>query len=266
MRKRPKPHQRKALGNIVPSVLRKKLKRLTAIMPCGTGKTMTQLWTVEALKPKTVLVLLPSLALLRQTLHEWMAETKWKRPQVLCVCSDETVGTKKRRTEDDVTVTAEDIGYPVTSDSGEIRAFLSGKASGVKLVFSTYHSSPLVAAGMRKGFAFDVAVFDEAHVTAGEEGGFFSFALKDENMRIKVRTFWTATPRHYDVGKNGGEGARLAYSMDDESVYGPVVHKLSFKAAVPEIICDYEVLVSVITNKMIGVEAIETGEVVIGGA
>ncbi len=263
MRKQPRPHQRKALGNIVPSIVRKKLKRVTVIMPCGTGKTMVQLWTAEAVKPKTALVLLPSLALVRQTLNEWMPETTWKNPDVLCVCSDKTIGRSKSM--DEIEISAEDIGYPVTSDSDEIREFLSRKSIGVKLVFSTYHSSPLVAVGMRKGFAFDLAVFDEAHVTAGAEGGFFSFALKDENLRIKVRTFWTATPRHYDIDKAGKDGAPLAYSMDDESVYGPVVHKLSFKAAVPEIICDYEVLVSVITNKMIGVEAIETGEVIVRG-
>jgi hypothetical protein len=58
----------------------------------------------------------------------------------------------------------------------------------------------------------------------------------------------------------------VVYSMDDEKVYGPRVHQLTFREAVRQgIICDYEVLVSVVTNKMLGVGAIETGEVRIKG-
>ena len=260
MKKKPMPHQRKALRDIVPFA--KKFRRLTVIMPCGTGKTMVQLWTAEALKPKTVLVLLPSLALLRQTLHEWMAETRGKRTNVLCVCSDQTVG---RPSEDEIQISPEELGYPVTSNSAEIAAFLSKKAQGVKLVFSTYHSSPLVAVGMGRKFRFDLAVFDEAHSTAGLEDGLFSFALSDKNLRIKTRTFLTATPRHYNLSE-AHDDAPIVYSMDDESVYGPKVHQLTFRKAVEQgIICDYEVLVSVVTNKMVGTREIETGNVLIKG-
>ncbi len=257
------PHQREALKDIVPALRTE--RRLTTIMPCGTGKTMTQLWTVEAAKPKTVLVLLPSLALLRQTLHEWMAETKWNEVDVLCVCSDMTVGKKS---EDEIKISAEDIGYPVTSDTRVVKQFLKKKSRNVKFVFSTYHSSPLVAGGMEENFSFDIAVFDEAHVTAGEEGGFFSFALEESNISIKVRTFWTATPRHYNLSKmkDVDGDLPLMYSMDDEEMYGRVVHKLTFRKAVEQgIICDYEVLVSVVTNKMLGVDEINSGEVTIQG-
>lgn len=263
MKKTPMPHQREALKNIVPAL--KAMRRLTTIMPCGTGKTMTQLWTVEAAKPRTVLVLLPSLALLRQTLHEWMVETKWNEIDVLCVCSDMTVGKKS---EDEIKISEEDIGYPVTSDTRVIKQFFKKKSRNVKFVFSTYHSSPLVAGGMDENFAFDIAVFDEAHVTAGEEGGFFSFALEESNLPIKVRTFWTATPRHYNLSKmkDMDGDLPLMYSMDDEEVYGKVVHKLTFRKAVEQgIICDYEILVSVVTNKMLGVDDIDSGEVTIRG-
>jgi predicted helicase len=43
----------------------------TVVMPCGTGKTLVELWAAERLSPTTVLVLVPSLALLSQTLGEW---------------------------------------------------------------------------------------------------------------------------------------------------------------------------------------------------
>ena len=54
-----------------------------------------------------------------------------------------------------------------------MRAFLAAKIDGVKLVFSTYQSAHVVAAGMKQGRAFDLAIFDEAHKTAGREGSYF---------------------------------------------------------------------------------------------
>src|SRR6516225_7694346 len=44
-----------------------KSDRAQVVMACGTGKTLVSLWAAQALKPKTVLVLLPSLTLLQQT-------------------------------------------------------------------------------------------------------------------------------------------------------------------------------------------------------
>jgi predicted helicase len=44
-------------------------------MPCGTGKTLVALWAAEQLGSKKVLVLVPSLALISQTLHAWLKET-----------------------------------------------------------------------------------------------------------------------------------------------------------------------------------------------
>ena len=49
--------------------------RVTAVMACATGKTLVALWLAERMKAKRILVLVPSLALIRQTLHEWLKET-----------------------------------------------------------------------------------------------------------------------------------------------------------------------------------------------
>ena len=76
----------------------------------------------------------------------------------------------------------------------------------------------------------------------------------------------TATPRHHKVRqeKDGGE-ARLMYSMDVPEVYGPVAYRLSFAQAVKEnMICDYRVLVSVITTGMVNEEMLRSGEVIVG--
>src|SRR5262249_16178764 len=72
-----------------------KSDRSHVVMACGTGKTLVALWAAEALKPKTILVLLPSLTLLQQTLDEWSRQNSWGHGFIyLCVCSDPTVVTR----------------------------------------------------------------------------------------------------------------------------------------------------------------------------
>ena len=44
-------------------------------MPCGTGKSLTAYWIAEALTAKTILVAVPSLALVRQSLADWTRES-----------------------------------------------------------------------------------------------------------------------------------------------------------------------------------------------
>ena len=88
--------------------------------------------------------------------------------------------------------------------------------AGVKLVFSTCQSAHVVAGGVAgvtdPGHSFDLALFDEAHKTAGRAGVHFGFALADKNLPIRQRLFLTATPRHYDVRQRDREGdARLVY-------------------------------------------------------
>ena len=43
-------------------------------MPCGTGKSLTAFWIAEKMKSKSILVAVPSLALLQQTLKVWTRE------------------------------------------------------------------------------------------------------------------------------------------------------------------------------------------------
>ena len=74
----------------------------------------------------------------------------------------------------------------------------------------------------------DLAIFDEAHKTTGRAGGMFSYALDDEKIRINKRLFLTATPRRTDIRKRDKEGEFRVQSMDDESLYGPRAHILSF--------------------------------------
>jgi predicted helicase len=187
--------------------------------------------------------------LLGQTLHEWARETSWPALAHLCVCFDPAV----QAGSDEIILRSSDLDFPVTTDSAQVRAFLAAEFDGVKLVFSTYQSAHVVAAGMKPGESFDLAIFDEAHKTAGREGVHFGFALSDKNLAIRKRLFLTATPRHYDIRKRDREGdARLVYSMDAPEIYGPVAHQLTFaEAARRGIICHYRVIISVVTSGMV---------------
>lgn len=234
--------------------------RVQVRMACGSGKSAVGLWTAEALEGvSTVVVFLPSLALVRQLLHEWMEQTIWESVSYLCVCSDATVVTE----EDGPGIKRSELDFPVTTNPEVVRQYLRAKSMSVKLVFSTYQSANVVAAGMEEGFAFDLGIFDEAHTTAGERGRSFAFALSDMNLRISKRVFYTATPRHFTVSADGGSiDDKPLFSMDDEAVYGPTAYELSFREAIARaIICDYRVVVSVVTSSMLGAELISEGTV-----
>jgi predicted helicase len=192
----PREYQIEALAKVGDTLT--KSDRAHVVMASGTGKTLVSLWAAQALKPKSVLVLLPSLTLLQQTLDEWSRHNNWGSDfTYLCVCSDPTVAT--RDANDPVRLDATDLEFRVDTSPDEVRRFIERGAPGVKVVFSTYQSSHVVSQGMRGLAPFDVAIFDEAHKTTGPQGGLFAHSLKDENIRIRKRLFFTATPRHYDT-------------------------------------------------------------------
>ncbi|THJ08975.1 MAG: DEAD/DEAH box helicase [Nitrospira sp. CG24C] len=257
-RKTPLLRQQEALDAIFTTLTEH--DRATLLMPCGTGKTLVALWAAEQLGSQKVLVLVPSLALMSQTLHEWLKETRWENPSFLCVCSDPTVTS---RAEDTLLLHQADVDFPVTTKREEVRTFLDRQTEGVKVIFSTYQSARVVAEGMTENTRFDFGILDEAHKTAGREGKPFSFALQDANLPIAKRLCMTATPRHYDIHKRDKEGeAALVYSMDVPDVYGPVAYRLSFAQAVHEkMICGYKVLISVVTNAMVNDELLRRGAV-----
>ena len=258
-KKNPRPHQKQALNAIIPAL--KINDRVTAVMACGTGKTFVSLWVAESVAAKTVLVLLPSLALLRQTLKEWVQNTSWEKYDFLCVCSDATVS----QDEDELIVKPTELEFSVTTDPANVKKFIQHSFDGIKIVFSTYQSANVVAHGMPRGFNFDFGVFDEAHKTSGIHGTSFNFGLENKNINIKKRLFLTATPRHYNLQKRDINGDPvLTYSMDQPDVYGPVVFNLSFaEAAKKKIICDYKVIISVITSPMIDQHFLNSGQVVL---
>ena len=259
----PREYQIEALAKINDTLA--KSDRAQVVMACGTGKTLVALWAAEALTPKRVLVLLPSLTLLQQTLDEWSRHNNWGKDfTYLCVCSDPTVAA--RDANDPVRLDATDLEFRVDTDPDEVRRFIERDTPGVKVVFSTYQSSHVVSQGVQGLAPFDVAIFDEAHKTTGPQGGLFAHSLKDVNIRIRKRLFFTATPRHYDIRHRDKEGDFRIVSMDDEAIYGPRAYTLTFGAAARQgIICNYKVVISVVDGREVNEFALKHGITLVQG-
>jgi predicted helicase len=173
----PRPHQERAIEKAAAFFADPAQTRGKLIMPCGTGKSLTAFWIAQKLEAETILIAVPSLALMRQTLHVWLEELAARGREVrwLCVCSDETVGQRELR-----------------------------------IVFTTYQSGKVLAAASSAANAtFDLGLFDEAHKTVGQRGKAFGHLLFDEHVSITRRVFMTATERRY-----AGESDDIL-SMDD---------------------------------------------------
>jgi predicted helicase len=144
----PRPHQRAAISAAKRHFIAHKAARGRLIMPCGTGKSLAALWIAQALGAKTIVVAVPSLALIRQSVadltHEFLAHNQI--PDWLCVCSDESVGNLER---DDFVGEVYDTGLPTHTDPNEIARRLRMPAKGSKIVFTTYQSSDKLAAARR---------------------------------------------------------------------------------------------------------------------
>ncbi len=247
----PRPHQVLAVADTV-AILREN-PRAQLVMACGSGKTLAALWIAEERKDERVLVLVPSLLLLRQFRRDWIESATL--PFVdLVVCSDETTVGR-----DEVWVRTADLGVAVTTDASEVAAFLRGH--GRSVIFATYQSSERIADAQADPSipAFDLVVCDEAHKLAGvqasgdERERDLKVVLGADRIRASRRLFTTATPRIYGAAtekrlEQGGADIEVA-SMDDPAVFGPVAHRLTFRSAVEQgILVDDELVVVVVTD------------------
>ena len=237
---KPRPHQVAAIKKTIEHF--KSNERGKIIMPCGTGKSLTAFWIAKQMGVKSILVAVPSLALLQQTLKVWTREflINGIEPEWFCVCSD---GTVKDEQDDYVTDTA-DLGIKVDTDPSLIKQFLKKKTSKIKVVFTTYQSGRATAKGS-KGFTYDLGIMDEAHKTVGSKTKEMAHLLHQKNVRIKKRIFMTATERLFR-----GDSDEFM-SMDDPRDYGDLIYELSFKEAInskPPIISDYKIITFGITT------------------
>lgn len=263
-KKQPRPHQQSALKDVAQGL--KEADRGKLIMACGTGKTFTSLKIAEAQAGmgKRVLFLVPSLALLSQTLTEWTQESAIPLHS-FAVCSDSDVGKKRKKDDDTVQTFTHELRYPATTEPARLADEMTKRhdAQHMSVVFSTYHSIDVLSqAQQRHGLAaFDLIICDEAHRTTGA-----TFGDDDESNFVKVhnpdfikgakRLYMTATPRIYgNVAKATAEKENVALcSMDDETLYGKELHVLTFSSAVKRgLLVDYKVLVLAVDQKHISI-------------
>ncbi len=94
IRFKPRPHQRRAIRNAKKHFIKEENSRGKMIMPCGTGKSLIGFWIAKEFGAKEIVVAVPSLALIKQTLNFWTREylAHGIRPKWIAVCSDASAG------------------------------------------------------------------------------------------------------------------------------------------------------------------------------
>ena len=261
----PKPFQSDAIAKVVAGLGEHDRGRL--VLPCGTGKSVVSLWIAEQMAGigGRVLYLVPSIALMNQTMREWARQRDTNIPhRYIGVCSD----TRAGHTAEDAPLV--ELAMPVTTDPQRIASQLAvTDSAAMTAVFCTYQSLSLIADaqssdGSAAGAApeFDLVLCDEAHRTTGIEDAAgpkagkaagrtitpYSFIHDPAKVRARKRLFMTATPRVYtEAAKRRVETNQRdfdIYSMDDPEVYGPELYRMSFGDAVEGgHLTDYKVLV-----------------------
>ncbi len=264
-RKTLRPHQTEALQKTHEHF--KTSDRGKLIMACGTGKTFNSLRIAENETDGKglILFLVPSIALLGQTLREWSADAN-EPINAICICSDPEISKKKTKDADSDTFSVVDLALPASTNTQEIlHQFESVKRSenrGMTVVFSTYQSIEVISRAqkelMKNGFSeFDLIICDEAHRTTGvtlsdeDESAFTKVHLNDF-IKAKKRLYMTATPRLYsdDIKSKAAQAEAVLCSMDDKALYGEEIYRIGFGEAVEkDLLTDYKVLILTLSDK-----------------
>ena len=239
------------------------------IMACGTGKTFTSLRIAEnETKGKgLVLFLVPSIALVGQTLREWSAHAM-EPINAVCICSDPEISRKKTQHDDSDGFSVVDLALPASTNVSEIlHQFNQIKGSGnngLTVVFSTYQSIEVISKAQKEltklndGFdEFDLIICDEAHRTtgvslAGEDESAFTKVHDNAFIKANKRLYMTATPRLYsdDTKSKAAQAEAVLCSMDDVKLYGDEIYRIGFGEAVErDLLTDYKVLILTLSDK-----------------
>ena len=254
--------------------------RGTVVMPCGTGKTRVGYDAAARIAPEgLVVVLCPSIGLVRQIRLSYLdrAEATGDDLTTLSVCSDRTVTspTQLRAREDERAghdegkriSTGEDIWDQSLLDKpevlGDVRSTIKGievwlmrgrKKGRREVVFCTYQSGHKLAEALtRTRRKADVLICDEAHRTSSvrtvkskrraEAIRKFTLCHDADAFPATNRIYMTATPRKFEVDEGKRRPDLAVASMDDESIFGPVLYRLSYREAVTRgFLTDYRII------------------------
>lgn len=243
-----------------------KKERGKLIMACGTGKTIASLKIAEKETDGKglVLFLVPSIALIGQTLREWSSQAA-EPINAICICSDPEVSKNKTKNEDADTFSIVDLALPASTNTKDIlhqfNHFKKSGNSGLTVVFSTYQSIDVIARSqkelLKNGFKeFDLIICDEAHRTTGvtltnEDESAFTKVHDNNYVKGKKRLYMTATPRLYndDTKSKAAQADAVLCSMDDEKLYGEEIYRIGFGEAVKRgLLTDYKVLIFTVND------------------
>jgi predicted helicase len=260
-----RPHQKQALEQTHEHF--KENDRGKLIMACGTGKTFTALRIAEHETDGKglILFLVPSIALLGQTLREWSADAN-EPINAIAICSDPDITKQKKKNEDTDSFSVVDLAFPASTDSDfilhQFEQIKKNGRNGMTVVFSTYQSIEVIARAqkvlLKNDFPeFDLIVCDEAHRTtgvslAGEDESAFTKVHNADFIKSKKRIYMTATPRLYDdnTKSKAAEADAILCSMDDKALYGEEIYRIGFGEAVErELLTDYKVLILTLNDK-----------------
>ncbi|MFE8018244.1 Helicase associated domain protein [Streptomyces antibioticus] len=225
---------------------------------CGTGKTIIAAASAKRIVPRgRILVLVPTLDLLAQTVKAW--HDAGHRGPAVAVCS----------LQDDPGLWS----MKVRATTSPVRLAL-WHGTGPVTVYATYASLGVLTEAFEGVYGqqlapMDLAVVDEAHRTSGSMGKAWADIHDQAKVPAHRRLYLTATPRiwqerpaHWEVA----EGVRdalpqeMAASMDDEAVFGPVLYKLSLASAVSrKLLARYQIIVLELQDPVVTPERL-TGE------
>ncbi|MFF7358279.1 Helicase associated domain protein [Streptomyces filipinensis] len=208
---------------------------------CGTGKTIIAAAAAKRLVPRgRILVLVPTLDLLTQTMQAWRAAGHAGPAVAVCSLQDDP----------------ELWNLKVRSTTNPVRLAL-WHGSGPVTIFGTYASLGVLAEAFEGAYGqqlapMDLTVVDEAHRTSGSMGKAWADVHNQGVIPSHRRLYLTATPRIWEerLNREVAEGVRdplpreMAASMDDEKVFGPVLYKLSLASAVSRgLLARYQIIV-----------------------
>ena len=263
-----RPHQQTVLEKTAQHY--KTGSRGKLIMACGTGKTFTSLKIAEqqAGVGKTVLYLVPSLALMAQTIREWFNDTQVPI-RAISVCSDQKV-SRATQNNDTVDISTANIAIPVTTKADAVAAWANAiqankmQADKMHVVFATYQSIQVISDAQNdyNMSAFDMVICDEAHRTTGvtlydkAESNFVKIHDQDY-IQAKKRLYMTATPKVYtdNVKIKAKQADAVLADMGDSVKFGTTIHTVSFDYAVQhDLLTDYKVIVLALSEQAVDKE------------
>ncbi|QMU73935.1 DEAD/DEAH box helicase family protein [Streptacidiphilus sp. P02-A3a] len=207
--------------------------RINLHAACGTGKTLIGLNVAQHVAPRgRVLTVVPRLQLLEQSIAAWHGDGR--QGAFLAVCSqgpqDPALVGVMRRLE----------------NIGKLAAHIDAAGDGPVNVFITYHSLYKLAQGHADGLlpAWDLIIADEAHRTAGSLDKDWAVVHDNDAIPSRRRLYMTATPKNvHDPERNDDVTCEVA-SMDDLSLYGPVVYRISLAESIDQgLLADYRLVV-----------------------